>query len=186
MGEKDAWQNKFIPWLQRMNLVDGAALPDIRRLVKDVADACSNPTKQYCFEKDGGLSNIQLNKRSRLRSVNILQELNAKRKNPHYKSISLRSMLYDKYDPYVFVRRAHHADLDVTEEDMSTALSYGQSRATEPLEDEKMFADKLVEPSDDGMFVEGYTYCQSPLTGSSFPSSTSSSASSLVPVVVSP
>ncbi|ETN73874.1 hypothetical protein NECAME_13383 [Necator americanus] len=37
--------------------------------------------------------------------LRILQELNGKRRNPQYKSISLRSMLYDKYDASMFVHR---------------------------------------------------------------------------------
>ncbi|VDM80031.1 unnamed protein product [Strongylus vulgaris] len=127
MGEKNAWRSKFIPWLRSMNLVDDSALIDIRLLVHKVARSCRHPTKQYCYDKDGGRSYSQLDKRTRFRSVNILQELNAKRKNPQYKSISLRSMLYDKYDPYVFVQRAHQYSL--------TALSTHQLSFYNPYED---------------------------------------------------
>ncbi|KAK6726751.1 hypothetical protein RB195_004832 [Necator americanus] len=105
MGEKNAWRTSFVPWLQRMNLVTYNAPIDIKQLIDSVSKSCRHATKQYNYEKDGGRTQIHLNKRTHLRCIKILQELNGKRRNPQYKSISLRSMLYDKYDASMFVHR---------------------------------------------------------------------------------
>ncbi|EYC24739.1 hypothetical protein Y032_0013g2084 [Ancylostoma ceylanicum] len=123
MGEKQAWKRKFVPWLQRMNLVKDTALPDIKELVQSVARTCRHATKQYNYDKDDGRAQMSLNKRTRLRCINILQELNAKRKNPHYKSLSLRSMIYDKYDANVLVRSVRESDFEELPEDINCEAS---------------------------------------------------------------
>ncbi|KHJ96796.1 hypothetical protein OESDEN_03240 [Oesophagostomum dentatum] len=102
-GDKDVWQSKFVPWLQQKTAIGDDSANSLKFFIDKITDGYRDAARQYCYDKDAGRGQKALNKRSHLRCMRILEELNAKRKNPQYKSISLRSMIYDKYDANVFV-----------------------------------------------------------------------------------
>uniref|UniRef100_A0A158P5R2 snRNA-activating protein complex subunit 3 n=1 Tax=Angiostrongylus cantonensis TaxID=6313 RepID=A0A158P5R2_ANGCA len=104
MGYSDNWKDDLVSSLRRLNMCNDGIGEVMYQLVTNVIKEFRHPTKQYNFDKDDGRGRLAIPKKTPLMSMQILLTENEKRRNPHYKSIVLRSMKYDHFDPTVISR----------------------------------------------------------------------------------
>ncbi|VDM62458.1 unnamed protein product [Angiostrongylus costaricensis] len=104
MGYSDNWKDDLVSSLRRLNMSNDGIGEVMHQLVTNVIKEFRHPTKQYNFDKDDGRGRLAVPKKTPLMSVKLLLAENDKRRNPRYKSVVLRSMKYDRFDPTVISR----------------------------------------------------------------------------------